>query len=67
MCPLLGDIDLIAETKAKEVSEFLEMLNTSSDGRPSKVHGAPQKEWKVRNEPCLLTQSKRVLYISCDS
>nr|CAB3490075.1 unnamed protein product [Digitaria exilis] len=41
-----GDIDLIAETRAKEVSEFLEMLNTSSDGQSSKVHGAPQKEWK---------------------
>nr|CAB3491802.1 unnamed protein product [Digitaria exilis] len=44
-----GDIDLIAETRAKEVSEFLEMLNTSSDGQSSKVHGAPQKEWKISN------------------
>jgi hypothetical protein len=44
-CPVLGDIDLIAEARAKEVSEFLEMLNTSCDGR--KDHEAPQKEWKV--------------------
>jgi len=50
VCPLLGgDIDLIAETRAKEVSEFLEMLNTSRDGRASKVHGTPQKEWKVHH------------------
>jgi len=48
VCPLLGDIDLIAETRAREVSEFLEMLNTSRDGRSSKVRGVPQKEWKVR-------------------
>lgn len=47
MRPLLGDIDLIAETRAREVSEFLEMLNTSRDGRSSKVGGVPQKEWKV--------------------
>ncbi|CAN6381524.1 unnamed protein product [Urochloa humidicola] len=53
-----GDIDLIAETRAKEVSEFLEMLNTSRDGRSSKVHGAPQKEWKVKQD----TDQLRVMY-----
>ncbi|KAF8694619.1 hypothetical protein HU200_038148 [Digitaria exilis] len=53
-----GDIDLIAETRAKEVSEFLEMLNTSSDGQSSKVHGAPQKEWKVKQD----TDQLRVMY-----
>lgn len=61
LCPLLGDIDLIAETRAKEVSEFLQMLNTSSDGRSSKVHEAPQKEWKVRVELSLLTRSNKLL------
>ncbi|KAG2562677.1 uncharacterized protein LOC120644679 [Panicum virgatum] len=53
-----GDIDLIAETRAKEVSEFLEMLNTSRDGRASKVHGTPQKEWKVKQD----TDQLRVMY-----
>ncbi|RCV38612.1 hypothetical protein SETIT_8G156900v2 [Setaria italica] len=53
-----GDIDLIAETRAKEVSEFLQMLNTSSDGRSSKVHEAPQKEWKVKQD----TDQLRVMY-----
>ncbi|KAK3118953.1 hypothetical protein QOZ80_9BG0711310 [Eleusine coracana subsp. coracana] len=53
-----GDIDLIAEARTKEVSEFLQMLNTSSDGRPSKVEGAPQKEWKVKQD----TDQLRVMY-----
>ncbi|CAO2149298.1 unnamed protein product [Urochloa humidicola] len=53
-----GDIDLIAETRAKEVSEFLEMLNTSRDGRSPKVHGPPQKEWKVKQD----TDQLRVMY-----
>lgn len=53
-----GDIDLIAETRAKEVSEFLEMLDTSRDGRSSKVHGLPQKEWKVKQD----TDQLRVMY-----
>ncbi|OEL32166.1 hypothetical protein BAE44_0006814 [Dichanthelium oligosanthes] len=53
-----GDIDLIATTRAKEVSEFLEMLNTSRDGRSSKVHGVPQKEWKVKQD----TDQLRVMY-----
>ncbi|RLM58030.1 uncharacterized protein C2845_PM18G10250 [Panicum miliaceum] len=53
-----GDIDLIAETRAKEVSEFLEMLDTSRDRRSSKVHGAPQKEWKVKQD----TDQLRVMY-----
>ncbi|CAL4992477.1 unnamed protein product [Urochloa decumbens] len=53
-----GDIDLIAELRAKEVSEFLEMLNTSRDGQSSKVHGAPQKEWKVKQD----TDQLRVMY-----
>ncbi|TVU24886.1 hypothetical protein EJB05_27350 [Eragrostis curvula] len=52
-----GDVDLIAEARTKEVSEFLEMLNTSSD-RPSKVNGAPQKEWKVKQD----TDQLRVMY-----
>ncbi|TVT96857.1 hypothetical protein EJB05_57934 [Eragrostis curvula] len=52
-----GDVDLIAEARMKEVSEFLEMLNTSSD-RPSKVNGAPQKEWKVKQD----TDQLRVMY-----
>jgi hypothetical protein len=51
-CSVLGDIDLIAEARAREASEFLEMLNTSCDGR--KVHEAPQKEWKVCIEINLL-------------
>jgi len=55
---VLGDIDLIAETRAKEVSEFLEMLDTSRDGRSSKVHGSPQKEWKVKQD----TDQLRVMY-----
>jgi hypothetical protein len=54
VCPFLGDIDLIAETQAKEVLEFLEMLDTSRDRRSSKVHGAPQKEWKVCIKPSFL-------------
>lgn len=53
-----GDIDLIAETRAREVSEFLEMLNTSRDGRSSKVRGVPQKEWKVKQD----TDQLRVMY-----
>jgi hypothetical protein len=53
---VLGDIDLIAEARAKEVSEFLEMLNTSCDGRT--VHEAPQKEWKVKQD----TDQLRVMY-----
>ncbi|XP_062182264.1 uncharacterized protein LOC133886588 [Phragmites australis] len=53
-----GDIDLIAEARTKEVSEFLEMLTTSGDGRSSKVHGTPQKEWKVKQD----TSQLRVMY-----
>ncbi|CAD6253499.1 unnamed protein product [Miscanthus lutarioriparius] len=53
-----GDIDLIAETRAREVSEFLEMLNTSRDGLSSKVRGVPQKEWKVKQD----TDQLRVMY-----
>ena len=45
----LGDIDVIAEARAKEVSNFLEMLDTSGNRRPSDIHGAQQKEWKVCN------------------
>ncbi|KAJ1276031.1 hypothetical protein BS78_05G182900 [Paspalum vaginatum] len=53
-----GDIDLIAETRAKEVSEFLEMLNTSRDRGSSKVHGVQHKEWKVKQD----TDQLRVMY-----
>jgi hypothetical protein len=60
VCPLLGDIDLIAEARAKDVSEFLQMLNTSSDIQSSKVHGAPQKEWKVRVELSSLTHLRKL-------
>ncbi|CAO2146960.1 unnamed protein product [Urochloa humidicola] len=53
-----GDINLIAETRVKEVSEFLEMLNTSRAGRSPKVQGPPQKEWKVKQD----TDQLRVMY-----
>jgi hypothetical protein len=43
----LGDIDVIAEARAKEVSNFLEMLDTSGNKRPSEIHGPQHKEWKV--------------------
>uniref|UniRef100_A0A453H565 Uncharacterized protein n=2 Tax=Aegilops tauschii TaxID=37682 RepID=A0A453H565_AEGTS len=41
-----GNIDLIAEARAKEVSNFLEMLDTSGNERPSEIRGPQQKEWK---------------------
>ncbi|CAM0873810.1 unnamed protein product [Alopecurus aequalis] len=53
-----GDIDLIAEARAKEVSNFLEMLDTSGNKRPSEIHGAQQKEWKVKQD----TDQLRVMY-----
>ncbi|WVZ51065.1 hypothetical protein U9M48_002250 [Paspalum notatum var. saurae] len=57
-CSDQGDIDLIAETRAKEVSEFLEMLNTSKDRGSSNVRGVQQKEWKVKQD----TDQLRVMY-----
>jgi len=45
--PSLGNIDLIAEARAKEVSNFLEMLDTSGNERPSDIRGPQQKDWKV--------------------
>lgn len=43
----LGNIDMIAEARAKEVLNFLEMLDTSGNERPSEIRGPQQKEWKV--------------------
>uniref|UniRef100_A0ACD5WWA3 Uncharacterized protein n=1 Tax=Avena sativa TaxID=4498 RepID=A0ACD5WWA3_AVESA len=54
----LGDIDVISEARAKEVSNFLEMLDTSGNKRPSEIHGAQQKEWKVKQD----TDQLRVMY-----
>ncbi|KAL6843014.1 hypothetical protein ACP4OV_027327 [Aristida adscensionis] len=53
-----GDIDLIAETRTKEVSNFLEMISTSRDEGSSKIHGVLQKEWKVKQD----TDELRVMY-----
>ncbi|XP_015697948.1 uncharacterized protein LOC102703433 [Oryza brachyantha] len=53
-----GDIDLITEARSKEISNFLEMLNTSANERPSKIHEAPHKEWKVKQD----TDQLRVMY-----
>uniref|UniRef100_A0ACD5X0N5 Uncharacterized protein n=1 Tax=Avena sativa TaxID=4498 RepID=A0ACD5X0N5_AVESA len=53
-----GDIDVISEARAKEVSNFLEMLDTSGNKRPSEIHGAQQKEWKVKQD----TDQLRVMY-----
>lgn len=43
----LGNIDMIAEARAKEVLNFLEMLDTSGNEQPSEIRGPQQKEWKV--------------------
>uniref|UniRef100_A0A3B6IL18 START domain-containing protein n=1 Tax=Triticum aestivum TaxID=4565 RepID=A0A3B6IL18_WHEAT len=56
--PSLGNIDLIAEARAKEVSNFLEMLDTSGNERPSDIRGPQQKEWKVKQD----TDQLRVMY-----
>ncbi|KAL5204768.1 hypothetical protein ABZP36_009639 [Zizania latifolia] len=53
-----GDVDLIAEARSKEISNFLEMLNTSGNERASKIHEAPHKEWKVKQD----TDQLRVMY-----
>uniref|UniRef100_A0A453H541 START domain-containing protein n=1 Tax=Aegilops tauschii subsp. strangulata TaxID=200361 RepID=A0A453H541_AEGTS len=53
-----GNIDLIAEARAKEVSNFLEMLDTSGNERPSEIRGPQQKEWKVKQD----TDQLRVMY-----
>ncbi|VAH95395.1 unnamed protein product [Triticum turgidum subsp. durum] len=53
-----GNIDLIAEARAKEVSNFLEMLDTSGNERPSDIRGPQQKEWKVKQD----TDQLRVMY-----
>ncbi|KAI4966513.1 hypothetical protein ZWY2020_040683 [Hordeum vulgare] len=54
----LGNIDVIAEARAKEVSNFLEMLDTSVNERPSEIRGPQQKEWKVKQD----TDQLRVMY-----
>ncbi|BAT14509.1 Os11g0568700 [Oryza sativa Japonica Group] len=53
-----GNIDLIAEARSKEISNFLEMLNTSGNERSSKIHEASHKEWKVKQD----TDQLRVMY-----
>lgn len=53
-----GNIDVIAEARAKEVSNFLEMLDTSVNERPSEIRGPQQKEWKVKQD----TDQLRVMY-----
>ncbi|KAG8090012.1 hypothetical protein GUJ93_ZPchr0011g27136 [Zizania palustris] len=53
-----GDIDLIAEARSKEISNFLGMLNTSVNERSSKIHEVPHKEWKVKQD----TDQLRVMY-----
>lgn len=53
-----GNIDMIAEARAKEVLNFLEMLDTSGNERPSEIRGPQQKEWKVKQD----TDQLRVMY-----
>ncbi|XP_024310774.1 uncharacterized protein LOC100835152 isoform X2 [Brachypodium distachyon] len=53
-----GTIDVIAEARTKEVSNFLEMLNTSVNELPLKIDGAQHKEWKVKQD----TDQLRVMY-----
>uniref|UniRef100_A0A0D9XTA6 START domain-containing protein n=1 Tax=Leersia perrieri TaxID=77586 RepID=A0A0D9XTA6_9ORYZ len=53
-----GDINLIAEARSREISNFLEMLNTSENERSLKIHEAQHKEWKVKQD----TDQLRVMY-----
>ncbi|XP_008790239.2 uncharacterized protein LOC103707495 [Phoenix dactylifera] len=54
-----GDIEPVVEKRAREVSNFLEMLRSASGGMESlKAHGTSQSDWKIKQD----TDRFRVMY-----